>query len=391
MPTNTHPVSPDESIARAIALARKLTERTNEGTKLRRVPDATVADFIDAGLHKLLQPSRYGGWASGWETHVSIAVELAQGDGSQAWVLTGYSDNAHLVGNFAKQAQDEVWSASPDSLVCASSTVGRLVPKQGGYVASGKWSFASGIDHASWLIGRGLVEDTDRQRKAYFLVPKPEAKVVDDWDVTGLVGTGSKSFSLDEVFIPPNRILDDNDLREGKSPGAAANQELVYKFPREGVSLALAAVSLGIAAAMLEDFVTLACDTAKRGLRVQSNFATALRISESKAEIDGARLSVIAAARETMQMLERGDAPTAERRAINSLRAAFAALSAARAADRLFAAAGAKANLLASRLQHHLLDIHAAGAQDEMSWDSTASQYGRLRLGENLSAMSARG
>jgi Acyl-CoA dehydrogenase, C-terminal domain len=85
-----------------------------------------------------------------------------------------------------------------------------------------------------------------------------------------------------------------------------------------------------------------------------------------------------------MQMLERGETPTAERRAINSLRAAFAGVSAARAADRLFAAAGAKGNHLSNRLQLHLLDIHAAGAQDEMSWDSTASSYGRVRLGEKL-------
>jgi 3-hydroxy-9,10-secoandrosta-1,3,5(10)-triene-9,17-dione monooxygenase len=386
MPNVANLPSPDEAIARAVALAPKLAERANECEKLRRVPDATIADFIDAGLHKVMQPRRYGGWGMGWDTLVETAIEFGKGDGSQAWVLTVYGDHAQMIGTFEKEAQDEVWADDPATLASTCfAPLGKLVPRSGGFAASGKWSFSSGIDHAKWLLAGGFIHEGDKRRHIYFLAPKSEAKVIDDWHVTGLAGTGSKTFTMDEVFVPPHRILGEKDHNDGTGPGTLVNPEPTYKFPRRGAFLALASVPLGVAATMLEDFVALASDSSKRGKRVDNNFATALRIAESKADIDAASLAAIAAARETMEMLERGEKAGYERRTLNSLKSAYAAMVAARAADRMFAAAGGKANFLSSRLQRSLLDIHAAGAHVAVAWDMAASKYGRLRLGEDMS------
>ena len=45
----------------ARALQPTLTERLREADQLRRVPDATIADFQAAGFFRMLQPSRWGG------------------------------------------------------------------------------------------------------------------------------------------------------------------------------------------------------------------------------------------------------------------------------------------------------------------------------------------
>jgi hypothetical protein len=163
------------------------------------------------------------------------------------------------------------------------------------------------------------------------------------------------------------------------------NLEPTYRFPRRGAFLALASVPVGVGYTMLEEFVELATDSARRGKRAEQNYATALRIAESRADLDAARLSAVAAARETMEMLVRGETAGFERRTLNSLKSAYAAMVSARAADRIFAAGGGKANFLSNRLHRGLLDIHAANAHVAVAWDMAAAKYGRLRLGEDVS------
>jgi 3-hydroxy-9,10-secoandrosta-1,3,5(10)-triene-9,17-dione monooxygenase len=302
-------------------------------------------------------------------------------------VLTVYGDHAHMLGTFEAEAQDEVWADDPTTLASTCfAPLGKMTPRDGGFVVSGKWSFSSGIDHAKWILaGAMLHKGAGAPQYVFFLAPKSSATVIDDWHVSGLAGTGSKSFTMDEVFVPPHRILLGDDHHDGTGPGTKVNPELTYRFPRRGAFIALASVPVGVGYTMLEDFVALATDSTRRGKRAEQNYATALRIAECRADLDAAHLSATAAARETMEMLARGETPGFERRTLNSLKSAYAAMMAARAADRIFAAAGAKGNFLSSRLQRSLLDIHAANAHVAVAWDMAAAKYGRLRLGEDVS------
>jgi 3-hydroxy-9,10-secoandrosta-1,3,5(10)-triene-9,17-dione monooxygenase len=156
-PTSTP--SSAEVIARAAALAPKLAARATDAEAQRRVPDEVIRDWRGVALHKTMQPRRYGGWGLGWDVHAAAAIELSKGDASQAWALTVFGDQAHMIGTFNKEAQDEVWGGDPNAL-CAASLAprGKLEPKNGKYVASGTWSFVPGIDHASWLLAGGVIQ-----------------------------------------------------------------------------------------------------------------------------------------------------------------------------------------------------------------------------------------
>ena len=99
-----------------------------------------------------MQPSAYGGFGLGWNVLVEMAIELGRGCASQAWVLSIYGDHAQWVGTFPRAAQDDVWGSDPQALVCTCyAPMGTARAVDGGFVVSGRWSFASGIDHASWL------------------------------------------------------------------------------------------------------------------------------------------------------------------------------------------------------------------------------------------------
>ncbi len=379
--------TPTDMVARARALAPILAGRAEDCEKLRRAPEATIADFIDAGLHRMLQPARFGGYEMGWDVLVDTAVELGKGCGSQGWVLTVYGDHVQMIGMFEPEVQDEIWADDPATL-CASAfaPLGKMAPHKGGYRVSGKWSFSSGIDHADWLLtGAMLHEGEGPPRYVYFLAPKSDAKVIDDWHVAGLAGTGSKSFTIDEAFVPPHRLLIDSDANLGTGPGSLApGAPAISRYPRRGAGTALAAVPVGIAAGMLDEFCALCADKARRGRRAASEPVVALRIAETSAEIECAHHLLRDGSAKIMAALAAGETPSMALRLANRRNQAYGAVLACRAVDRIFGAAGGTSAYLSSPLQRAFRDVHVAAQHTAVAWDMMASPYGLARLGHQL-------
>ena len=72
-----------------------------------------------------------------------------------------------------------------------------------------------------------------RAHIAYLLVPLAEVEIVDDWQVLGLAGTGSKSLVLRDVFVPEHRCVMVSDLFAGTPPGALVHPDYpVLRAPR---------------------------------------------------------------------------------------------------------------------------------------------------------------
>ncbi len=376
-----------EMVARARKLAPRLAERAEACERARFVPEATIADFIDAGLHRMLLPARFGGCQLGWETLVDSAVELGKGCGSQGWVLTVYGDHVQMIGMFDPEVQDEIWADHPATL-CASAfaPLGKMVPANGGYRVSGKWSFSSGIDHAKWLLTGAMLHEGDGPpRYVYFLTPKSDAKVIDDWYVAGLAGTGSKSFTIDDAFVPPHRLLVDKDANLGTGPGSLApGAAPIQRYPRRGAGTALAAVPVGVAYGMLDEFCALCADKARRGRRAASEPVVALRIAETAAELDCAHWVLRDGSARIMAALSAGETPTMEMRLTNRRNQAYGAVLACRAAERIFGAAGGTSAYLSSPLQRAFRDVHVAAQHTAVAWDMMASPYGLARLGHEL-------
>lgn len=359
----------DALVAKAQTLAANLTERSVESQKAGRVSDATVADFVASELHRVGQPGEQGGWGLGVDAQVAVALELARADATQGWVLTSFNEFAHLAGALDDKAQGEIWGSDSNALVSGSLGFDGTLTKSGdGYTATGHWLAIPGIDHVNWLILAGTVQDGEESHPALFAVRKSEGTVVADWDVTGLQGAGANSIKLDGVAIPAHRVLDNTGVARRRS------------------SLALAAVPLGATASMIETFSAMCQDTMRRGRRVADNFATGLRIAESKADVDAAILSITATAAATMEAARSGNGPSPEQRALNALKATHAVQAASRSADRIFAAAGAKAILESLPIQRYMMDVHCLAALDVFNWDNAASPYGLSRVGEPLEA-----
>jgi 3-hydroxy-9,10-secoandrosta-1,3,5(10)-triene-9,17-dione monooxygenase len=107
----------DELLARAEALIPVLHERAARAEELRRLPDETIEDLHKSGLFRVLQPKRVGGSELPFRHLVELVATISRGDGSTGWVLANLAAHHWLAGMWPKQAQDEVWGPSPDSLI----------------------------------------------------------------------------------------------------------------------------------------------------------------------------------------------------------------------------------------------------------------------------------
>ena len=135
------PVSGDaELLDKARALVPILQARAAEINRLRRIPADMIEIIRAAGLFQLLRPRSSGGPEVPVDTVLDIAMELARGDGSVAWVWTVMTTHDFLVAHFPAKARAEFWTDT--TLSAASFTpAGKVTPANGGVPLSGRWSF----------------------------------------------------------------------------------------------------------------------------------------------------------------------------------------------------------------------------------------------------------
>jgi alkylation response protein AidB-like acyl-CoA dehydrogenase len=289
---------PDDERAmleRARALIPRLAERAPEATAARQVPAETIAEYREAGILRILQPKRFGGMQGRFSLFSRIVEELTYGCASSAWVYAVLAEHQWIIAQYPEAAQIDMWGEDEEA-VAASSLAPRAAakPAAGGWRLSGHYTFSSGCDHAQWaILGAFLGEMGDPRTIAYLLVPLADTEIVDDWQVLGLAGTGSKSLILRDAFIPEHRSVMVSDLFAGTPPGALVHPDYpVLRAPRGLlVSYSLPPVAIALGRRALD----LACRTlatrVSRGVtRVAQSEIVQMTLGEAAAAIDAATL-----------------------------------------------------------------------------------------------------
>lgn len=367
-------------VGRAREIAPALAARAASCEAARLCPAESVADFRAAGLHRILQPARYGGLELGWDVHCEVAMALSAACAAQGWVLSIYNDHHQALGQFERAVQDEVWGDDPDVLTSAVfGPLGEARAADGGFVVSGRWAFASGIDHAEWLIaGCRIVGGSGN---LFAVVPKSQATVIDDWNVVGLAGTGSKSFAIDNVFVPAHRTLGGAEADAGIARGGN-DLPALYRMPRKATGgLGLAAVGVGAARGMIDAFAQHTRARMGRPGSAAGDQWTQLHVAESAADVRAAEMLLLNASRETAAILQHAPTVDIDQRIANKRDMGYAAMLARRTAERLFALAGGQSLYAGDPLQRYYRDIAAATSHLALRWDIAATPYGRAALG----------
>jgi 3-hydroxy-9,10-secoandrosta-1,3,5(10)-triene-9,17-dione monooxygenase len=377
-----------ELMQRAAALVPILRERAARTDALRRLPDDTLRDLHGTGLFRMLQPKRVGGLELDYTILVDACAEIARGCGSTGWVLGNLAAHHWMLAMWPGRAQDDVWNESADSLVGSSVVfpAGHALKVDGGYQLKGRWPFSSGIDPCTWNMLGGIVHGEDPETYEYrmFLVPRADYTIDDTWHVSGLRGTGSKDVVMAGAFVPEYRTLAVADTKGGPTPGADRNPSALFRIPVYATfPYMLSGVALGIAQGAFDEFVEgLRHRITRYSGRNVADFTTVqVKIAESAACIDTARLIMRSHCTEAHRIAEAGEVPDILTKVRWRRDGAFSTELCVRAVDVLFKASGGSGLYDSNPIQRAFRDVHAAAAHISMIWDVQATTYGRVVLG----------
>lgn len=383
----------DELMSKVKKLVPDFKARARATERNRMVSRESVDALREVGYYKILQPRAFGGYERPCAELVDLTIEVGRGCASTAWITGIYGIHQWLLAAFPSQAQHDVWDADPDALICGSyAPAGKAAVTDGGYRLSGRWSFASGCDHAAWAFCATILPPNDQGYPvgpAFLLVPARDYLIDDTWDVVGLAGTGSKTLVLDDIFVPAHRVLLFEDFRSGKTPGSQlyahnpsfATPMLCY------VSSVLAAPAIGAAWGALDDYLAMTSKRVTRGAvagasNKMAEFATVqLRVAEAAASVDAAREVLLRDLRDRYsEMCDFKEVTTVQR--LKSRRGhAFSVLLAVRAIDALNASTGGHGLDNANPIQRAWRDVNAVGRHISMNWDAVGTMYGQHALG----------
>jgi len=369
-----------ELLESAAALVPVLRERAMAAEAARSCPVETVEDFRRLGILRICQPARFGGYELGWDVLAEVVGTLARGCASQAWIAMVFNDHCQLLGGFPLEAQADVWGGDGLSFISASlDPIGTARRVAGGVRYSGRHGFSSGIDHVRWVICGGRTDGS--ADASYFVLPKSEITVVDDWDVIGLAGTGSKSFVVEDAFVPEHRIMPSRCAEDGTGPGTAINRAPLYRMPRAGLApLTFAAVAIGIAQSFIEEYLRYTLPRKSRGVPIAELMATQVAIGRAAAEIDAAQRLNLGTAREAMERLAAGETLAQVDRFRARCNAATATQIVLEAVQGLFNMAGGRTLYRRNVLQRLMRDMLGAASHHSLDWNVAAANYGRSLL-----------
>lgn len=371
----------DEFVAR-------LAERAEEAERLRRLPAATVSDFRQTELFRLLLPARFGGLQASFPELLQPIRRMAHGCASSAWTLGFYALHNWMLSLFDPRAQEEVFASGPVLAPAPLAPAGRGVPADGGVRVTGRWSWATGAMDADWMIVGALIERADGIDPVLVVLPADRVEVVDTWHTAGMRGTGSHDLVVDDVFVPEHRLVAVADIYGGTAPGARAHGVPTYRWPMvPALALTASMPVLGAAERVTELFAERLGGRvlAYSGVAQKDQPAAQIRLGEARVRLCALRALIAATADEIEAMVVSGgrvsrsvraDARLAAARTVHECRAIIADL---------LEASGASAHFLSSPLQRAKRDVDIAAGHVVFDYDTSRELAGALAIGAKIS------
>jgi 3-hydroxy-9,10-secoandrosta-1,3,5(10)-triene-9,17-dione monooxygenase len=344
-----------------------------ESERLGRVADASVAAMTEAGVFRAFTPRQFGGLELPPAAFFDGIMKIGAADPSAAWIGGQLTVHSFEIALMDPRAQQEFWADGPDARASSSyAPVGKARAAEGGFILDGTWTFSSGVDHASWVVLGGGERN--------YLVPLSDVAVDhDSWKVQGLKGTGSKSVTLREVFVPDYRIHRLADTMNASEPGLAVNDRPLFRmsFPAMFNST-MSNAAIGMTMGGLQEFIEQTRIRLSRqgtGASAASNPFMQLRLANAITKVKGVRSRHLENWRELFDQACRGEEPTQIERLRVRYEASDAAGTCFEAFGDVWPHAGAAAVSDGNPLQNVFRDLMAMRNHGSAGRDAAACSY----------------
>ncbi len=325
-----------------------------EGDRLRHLPPAVADAFFAADLYRLQIPTDLGGAGLDAMTVFDMVEEVSSYDGSAGWNLAIGAGSVAMTGSLPLDRLREIF-ATPNCCVAATGNPpGRATAVDGGYLLSGRWSWASGVHQSSLVGGSARVFDGETPRVSerggpvmrFFFLPTSKAHIYDTWITGGMKGTGSTEWEVSDFFVPERDVAQPFTKASHPAP--------IFNLPSSSFGYMTCAVPLGIARNAVNALKELA---AKSDLKKQGY----VRYAVAKAQVlqESAHLNIRDAFRGLWESVLENQSPAPDQRARSRRAMVHAVESSVQAVTLCTEAAGGSAVYQKWPFARALSDVHA--------------------------------
>lgn len=351
----------------------------------RHIPLTLAEDLYDAGMFRAFLPYELGGLECDPIEYLEAVEEVSSYNGSVGWLCMLHAGGAFIPEKPALEMMGDKRFLTAGVLGRAAGKA-RKVP--GGYIISGRWSFASGSPEANFLYGMSILYDENGEMvrspidgnpwyvTGYF--PREQVTLHDTWDGLGLRGTGSGDFEVSELFVPREHV---NERGIWHYPYKRPVH--IYRFSL----MAHAAHAIGLARAAMDEYRKIVHQTVRHGslrqARLGKEQADQLAMGQADALVRAARLLVWEATREAYEDAHHNAPISYENRVRLHQANTWATHAAKRAVNMLFERAGSATVFRGKPLERIYRDMTVAG-QHLLITEVSMDRIGQYELTKDL-------
>ena len=260
--------SPEKSL---LDLSREITpllaSRSREIETARRLPQDLAHLLAAEGFFSMWIPRALGGQGVPLVQSLQALEILAEADPSVAWCISIGISSTLVLPHLPAETAQQIFER-PETIICGVYAPRGRADADGSdhFRVSGQWAFGSGTQNADWILagcrffekGQAMQAQGGQPRTHMVVVPRDEVEFLDTWHTSGMRGTGSTDYRLDDVRVS-------NQFIAGWTPQALPDEPL-YRIPQLTLlAVGFGAIALGIARGALNEFQKLASSKTATG------------------------------------------------------------------------------------------------------------------------------
>ncbi len=371
-------------------LIPQLKERAQETEDLREMPEENMQALLDAGIHKIFTPKRYGGYEMDWGTQVDIARELGKGCASTSWMSSVVMSHTWNLGRFPAEAQEEFWPTCPDAVIAtAFAGGGEMTETNGGFILNGLWKFASGVDHSDASIVAGQFKNANSKSGTALdyrmaLIMPDQYEIIDTWEAEGLKGTGSKDIKVVNVFVPEHRTIKAMEMGGMNPPGSKLHESYIYRVEMGMYfNTLLSGPTLGTTHGLINEYLeqTRSRFGAMLGEKVSEQESVQQKIGESYEELRIADMIIDNLCEFLHEKGSKDERITGSDRLKVRRETSMASKLCMTAGNRLAGMMGVSSQTGRNATQRHFRDLRTMSMHGGVHWENATTPTGRFLLG----------
>ena len=257
-------------LAMAKSIESIITAGATEAEQLRTLPPATIDALWHSGLMHWMNPREAGGQEPSLVEMLETWLELSRQDATVGWIgIANFPSAAFAAAFLDDDGFKEVFTENDNRITMGGQFApnGMAEVVEGGYQLSGAWSFGSGTGHSQYVVG-GFIPlrngemtflENGMPEMLVAVMPRDQINFTDNWNVTGLKGTGSYDYNVQDTFVPEARVFPLFTREPNRGPD-------IFKLgvmPLTGAGHA--AWALGVARSALDDIFQVAKEKTRMG------------------------------------------------------------------------------------------------------------------------------